>query len=337
MLPPITTPAVKLPPELPIVDLTETDEQEARVSQPKASEHSSAAVRPHGSRDARHTPDGAPPVLNRFLTCLNAVYDKRVGGLVRAFHLAMQLAGCDVPSFPHDSLRRKWERLRASLPLKPAVTQGIAVFVKAHPQNGPSVPAAGQGPAVQAQKANQATGGRGSGGWAHYDPAQFPVSCNVEWTEVSDPPSQPMCARALAGFLRSHFHDNLCTVLDEYVWTEVSFANLGVHEEARALVEQAGSVTRGGWRVQWQISYQQPWTPYTGRGKVGSAHQAASGTPAVSMTRRVGTVAAISTPALTFGNTGTIAFPLARAQIPPSWRVPLVPIPVPATAVDAAC
>ena len=49
-----------------------------------------------------------------------------------------------------------------------------------------------------------------------------------------------MCARVLAGFLRSHFHDNLCTVLDEYVRAEVSFANLGVREEARALVEQGG-------------------------------------------------------------------------------------------------
>ena len=116
MPPPITTPAVKLPPESPIVDLTETDEQEARVSQPKASEHSSAVVRPHGSRDAGHTLDGVPPVLNGFLTWLNDVDDKRVGGPARAFHLAMQLAGCDVPSFPHDSLRRQWERLRASLP-----------------------------------------------------------------------------------------------------------------------------------------------------------------------------------------------------------------------------
>ena len=90
---------------------------------------------------------------------------------------------------------------------------------------------------MQAQKANQATGGRGSGGWAHSDPTKFPVSCNVQWTPVSDPPSQPMCARVLAGFLRSHFHDNLCTLLDEYVRAEVSFANLGVREEARALVE----------------------------------------------------------------------------------------------------
>ena len=60
ILPLVTTPAVKLPPESPIVDLTETDEQEARVSQPKASEHSSAAVRTHGSRDAGHTLDSAP-------------------------------------------------------------------------------------------------------------------------------------------------------------------------------------------------------------------------------------------------------------------------------------
>ena len=71
---------------------------------------------------------------------------------------------------------------------------------------------------------------------------------------VSDPPSQPK----LGGFRRSHFHDNLCTLLDEYVRAEVSFANLGVREEARALVEQGGTVTRGGWRVQWQNSYRLP-------------------------------------------------------------------------------
>ena len=66
---------------------------------------------------------------------------------------------------------------------------------------------------------------------------------------MSDPPAQPMCAKVLAGFLRSHFHDNLCTVLDEYVRAEVSFANLGVREEPQALVEQGGSIARSGWRV----------------------------------------------------------------------------------------
>ena len=131
------------------------------------------------NRETGHASDGVPPVLNGFLTWLNAVEDKKVGGLARAFHLAMQLAGCDVPNFPHDSLRRQWERLRASLPLKPTVTQAVADFVKAHPQDDPSVPAVGQGPAVQAQKTNQSMGGRGSGGWAHSDPGQFPLGCNV--------------------------------------------------------------------------------------------------------------------------------------------------------------
>ena len=195
------------------------------------------------SREASRTLDGVPPVLSGFLTWLNAVDDKKVGSLAYAFHLAMQLAGCDLPNFPHDSLRRQWERLRASLPLRPAVTQAVADFVD------PSVPVAGQHPAVQAQKSNQSTGGRRSGGWAHSDPAQFPVGSNVQWTAVSDPPSQPMCARVLAGFLGSHFHDHRCTVLDEYVRAEVSFANLRVREEARALVEQGGAITRGGWRV----------------------------------------------------------------------------------------
>ena len=66
---------------------------------------------------------------------------------------------------------------------------------------------------------------------------------------MSDPPSQPMCARVLAGFLRSHFHVSLCTVPDEPVRVEVSFATLGVREEARGLVEHGGTFTRGGSRV----------------------------------------------------------------------------------------
>ena len=49
---------------------------------------------------------------------------------------------------------------------------------------------------------------------------------------MSDPPAQPTCTMVLAGGLLSHFHDNLCTVLDEYVQAGVSFTNLGVCEEA---------------------------------------------------------------------------------------------------------
>ena len=73
-----------------------------------------------------------------------------MGRLARAFYWAMQLAGCNLPNFPHDSLLRQWERLWASLPLKPTATQAVADFVKAHPQDKPCVPAAGQSPAVQA-------------------------------------------------------------------------------------------------------------------------------------------------------------------------------------------
>ena len=87
-------------------------------------------------------------MLNGFLTWLNVVNDKRLGSLARAFHLTMQLAGCEIPSFPHDSLRHQWERHRASLPLAPAIIQAIAGFVKAHPKDDPSTPAPGQRPAV---------------------------------------------------------------------------------------------------------------------------------------------------------------------------------------------
>ena len=58
--------------------------------------------------------------------------------------------------------------------------------------------------------------------------------------------------------MHSHFHDNMCTVLDEYVRVEVSFANRGVREKARPLVELGGCIMPSGWRVQWQKSYKQP-------------------------------------------------------------------------------
>ena len=99
---------------------------------------------------------------------------------------------------------------------------------------------------MQAQKSDHSTRSLVSGGRAHSDPTQFFVGCNVQWTPVSDPPSQPMCVRLLAGFLHSHCNDDLCTVLEEYVQAEVSFANLGVRKEARALVEQGGRLMRGG-------------------------------------------------------------------------------------------
>ena len=122
------------------------------------------------------------------------------------------------------------------------------------------------------------------------------MGCNVQWTPVSDPPSQPMCARVLAGFLRSHFHDNLSTVVDEYVRAEVSFANLGVREEARALLEQGGTITRGGWRVELQKSYRWPWTPFT-RGKGGSAHRSTPGASIAPTPRGSGAGAAPPAPA----------------------------------------
>ena len=177
------------PRESPIVDLTGADDRVPSVLPVLTSESVSLDVPALVSHEANRTPDGVPPVLNGFLTWLNTVDDKKVGGLARAFHLAMQLAGCDMPNFPHDSLRRQWERLWASLPLRPAVTHAVADFVKAHRQDDPSVPAAGQHPALQAQKSNPSTGNRGSRGWAHSDRAQFPVGCNVQWIAVSDPPS----------------------------------------------------------------------------------------------------------------------------------------------------
>ena len=175
---PSATPTAKLVQESPIVDLTGADDLVISASVPKASESAPNEATFSESRDTGHAPNGVPPVLNGFLTGPNVVKDKKVGGLARAFHLTMQLAGCDVPNFPHDSVR-PWERLRAFLPLKPTVTQAVVDFVKAHPQDDPSVPAVGQSPAVQAQKTNESTCSWGFGGWAHSDAAQFPVGCNV--------------------------------------------------------------------------------------------------------------------------------------------------------------
>ena len=102
------------------------------------------------------------------------------------------------------------------------------------------------------------------------------VSCNVQWTLVSDPLSQPMSARLLAGFLHSHFQDNLCTVSHDYEYAELSFANLGVREQVRVLVERGCSASRSGWSVQLQTSYRQFWPPYTSRGKGCSADRTTS-------------------------------------------------------------
>ena len=140
MPPPAATPVARSPRESPIVDLTGADNPVPSVSLVPTIEPVSLDVTTPVSRKANRTPDGVPPVLNGCLTWLNTVDNKKVGGLARAFHLAMQLAGCGVPNSPDDSLRRQCKRLRASLPFKPAVTRAVADFVKAHPQDDPSVP-----------------------------------------------------------------------------------------------------------------------------------------------------------------------------------------------------
>ena len=104
------------------MDLTGADDPVPSASPVPTSESVSVDVTAPANREASRNPDGVPPVFNGFLTWLNTVDDKKVGGLARGFYLAMQLAGCTVPNFPHDSLRRERERLRASLPLRPAVT-----------------------------------------------------------------------------------------------------------------------------------------------------------------------------------------------------------------------
>ena len=101
----VRAPAIKLVPESPIVDLTGLEDPEPRAPQPGIKDLLVLAAGTHGPRDAGNAPKGAPPLLNGFLTWLNAVDDTRVGSLVWAFYFTMQIAGCEIPSFPHDSLR----------------------------------------------------------------------------------------------------------------------------------------------------------------------------------------------------------------------------------------
>ena len=159
MPPLVATLVVKRPQESPILDLTSLENPEPQAPQSSAKDLPVLAGETHGPRNTRSAPEA--PVLNGFLTWLNDVDDKAVGSLTRAFYLTMQLAECDVSSFPQDSVRHLWERLRASLPLAPVVAQAIAEFVKSHPQHVPSAAAPGQSAAVQTQKTNHSTGSRG--------------------------------------------------------------------------------------------------------------------------------------------------------------------------------
>ena len=144
-----------------IVDLTSLDDPKPRsLPAPGAKPQSTAEV-PAGSPKEDPPTDGVPPILNGFLTWLNAAEEHRVGGSAKAFHLSMQLARCTIPSFPHDSLRRQWERLRASPTLTPTVTHAIPEFVKEHRDVDPKAVAVAQLPAAQAQRANEALGATG--------------------------------------------------------------------------------------------------------------------------------------------------------------------------------
>ena len=104
MPPPVATPTTKRPRKSPILDLTGADDPLISALPLKTTESLSADATFQVNLEESRTPDGVPPVLNGFLTWVNTVDDKKVGCLGSAFHLAMQLAGCNVPNFPHDSL-----------------------------------------------------------------------------------------------------------------------------------------------------------------------------------------------------------------------------------------
>ena len=113
---PNAAPTAKPPQDSPIIDLTGADDPLISALPPKARESVLKEATVSVNRDTGHAPNGVPPVLNGLLTWMNALEDKKVGGLARAFHLAMQVAVCDVPNFPHDSLRWQRERLRPLCP-----------------------------------------------------------------------------------------------------------------------------------------------------------------------------------------------------------------------------
>ena len=117
-MPPLAAATVTKPlPELPIVELTGVEDPETRAPQSGVKDLPVLARGTHGRRGVGIAFEVSPPVLNGFLTSLNTVAHKLVGSLARAFLLTMQLAGCDIPSFPDASLRHEWERPRAVLPL----------------------------------------------------------------------------------------------------------------------------------------------------------------------------------------------------------------------------
>ena len=95
---PAATPLARSPRESPIVDLTGTDDPVPSVSPMPTSESVSLDVTAPVIREVNRTLDGVPLVFNGFLTWLNTVDHKKLGGLARTFHLAMRLAGATCPT-----------------------------------------------------------------------------------------------------------------------------------------------------------------------------------------------------------------------------------------------
>ena len=89
MPPPSAAPAVKPRPESRIVDLMGADDPIIPTLQPKIGESASIVAAASVNREAGLASDGVLPLLNGPPTWLNAVEDKKVGSLVRAFHLSM--------------------------------------------------------------------------------------------------------------------------------------------------------------------------------------------------------------------------------------------------------
>ena len=160
-----------------------------------------------------------------------------------------------------------------------------------------------------------------------------------------------MCARVLTGFLRSDLHDNLCTVLDEYVRAEVSFANLGIREEATSVSGARGYTHTGRLESTVAEVLQTAVDPVdtlgdkrvhksVRAGHVCRAHAPrgwdSGGTSRPNPRTHKWFTGRGTTPkqAFPFTNARTFPLPFTRTHVPPAWRVS--PIPVPAIAVVTA-
>ena len=284
MPPPKAPPFNKRPSIAFIVYLTDLEDGYFKTRLPDVIHPPVASRMSHSHSGLESTIDVSPPLLNGFRTWSNTAYGKQVSGLARAFHLTMQPAGCVLSSFPHDPLRHRWENLRSSMPLTRR-SHNLSLILSKHTFNIPRL-------SLPLEKALVCTNRR----------PISPYALEVVGDGHNRGPHSLLWLASCKGRLRPMLRYNLCALkssLDSRVlnsmttfarclmniYAKASFAHLGVREDAQALVEQGGPITRSGQRVYCQNSYIQPWTTYTGNGKGGVSSRPLSGAQAAHCTR----------------------------------------------------